>query len=268
MNKVLLVLLVFIVQLFAKDTLIFGAISTEKVTKTKSQLDPFIKYLEQETGKTIVFKTGKDYNETIEQFSNGDYDFGYIGPSPYITANKNNSLNILAGLETNSNPYFYGVIVARAEDSSINSIKDLKGKNFAFGSRESTLSFYMPVYALMQDGVVDTLGSYEYLGKHDKVALSIIQGHHDAGAMQETVANKYPKLKVIYKTEPVYDFMIVANKNLDKKLQDAIKKALLKLKDKEILENIKEGATGFIETNEDNYKSLKNVMEKVDSKYK
>jgi phosphonate transport system substrate-binding protein len=270
MKKILLLTVLMAVSLFAKDTLVFGAITTQKVTKVKKQLDPFIQYLEKETGKKIVFKTGKDYADTIAKFNDGTFDFGYIGPSPYIIATKKeHNLNILAGIETNNKPYFYGVIIANKKDDSVNSVKDLSGKSFAFGSRKSTLSFYMPAHTLMNEGVVDKLSKTDFLGKHDKVALAIIQGKFAAGGVKEAVANKYlSKLKIISKSEPVYDFMMVSHKTMDKALQKKIKSALLKLKDKNILGSIKKGTTGFIETSDDNYKSLKKTMHEVDSKFK
>lgn len=270
MKKLLMFALIMLIPIFAKDTLVFGAITTQKVTKVKAELDPFIQYLEKELNKKIVFKTGKDYEDTISKFNNGEFDFGYIGPSPYVIATKKeNNLNIIAGIETHNKPYFYGVIVTSKDNKDINSVKDLKNKSFAFGSHESTLSYYMPAYTLMENGVLDTLTKKDFLGKHDKVALAVIQGKYDAGGIKESVANKYlSKLKIISTSEPVYDFMIVANKKLDKDIQESIKKALLKLKNKEILNSIKEGTTGFFDTKEANYNSLKHIMEKVDTHFK
>jgi phosphonate transport system substrate-binding protein len=270
MRKLILIALCMVVPLLAKDTLVFGAITTQKVTKVKKKLTPFLKYIEKQTGKKVVFKTGKNYGDTIAKFNSGEFDFGYIGPSPYVIATKQaQNLNILAGLETKGKPYFYGVIVAKKDNGAVNSVKDLSGKSFAFGSRKSTLSFYMPADMLMKEGVVDSLSKTDFLGKHDKVALAVIQGKFDAGGIKEAVANKYAnKLKVVGKSEPVYDFMMVAHKSLDAKTQADIKAALLSLKDDKTLSSIKKGATGFIETSDSNYNHLKDVMNQVDAKFK
>jgi phosphonate transport system substrate-binding protein len=270
MRKLILVALCMVLPLLAKDTLVFGAITTQKVTKVKKKLTPFLKYLEQETGKKVVFKTGKTYGDTISKFNSGEFDFGYIGPSPYVIASKEaKNLNILAGLETKGKPYFYGVIVAAKNNANVNAVADLAGKDFGFGSKKSTLSFYMPAHMLMEAGVADKLSSHSFLGKHDKVALAVIKGKVAAGGIKEAVANKYAnKLKVVAKSEPVYDFMIVAHKGMDSGLQDKIKAALLKLKDKKVLKSIKKGATGFIETSDSNYDSLKKVMSEVDTNFK
>jgi phosphonate transport system substrate-binding protein len=270
MKKLILIALAMVLPLLAKDTLVFGAITTQKVTKVKKELTPFLKYIEESTGKKVIFKTGKTYGDTIEKFNSGEFDFGYIGPSPYVIAHqKANNLNILAGLETKGKPYFYGVIVAAKDNASVNTLADLKGKPFAFGSKKSTLSYYMPAHMLMEAGVADSVSEKAFLGKHDKVALAIIKGKYAAGGIKEAVANKYAnKLKVVAKSEPVYDFMIVSHKSLDAKLQESIKSALLKLKDKAILGSIKKGATGFIDTKESNYDSLKKVMKEVDANFK
>jgi phosphonate transport system substrate-binding protein len=255
----------------AKDQLTFGAIAINKVSEVRESLAPFMQYLESEVGAKIVFETGKDYKDTIDKFQSGAFDFGYIGPSPYIIATSgaegSGVFQVIAGIETDNKPYFHGAIVAAKDNAQINSLSDLEGKKFAFGSRQSTLSCYMPCKMLMDAGVFDQLAKYEYLGKHDKVVRDVAMGAFDAGAIQESEANKsLDQIKIIAKSEPVYDFLIVAHKNMDPAQVEKIRAAVLKLKDPAILNSIKKGATGFVETKDGNYDSLRRIMAEVDKK--
>lgn len=254
-----------------KDSLVFGAIAVGKVSSVKKTLTPLLTYLEEKTGAKITFETGKDYLDTIAKFQSGHFDFGYIGPSPYIIATSGDegieNFKILAGLETKGKPFFYACIIAAKDNAEINSLEDLPGKKFGFGSRQSTLSCYMPCMMLMEAGVFDQLSGYEFLGKHDIVVRNVAKGSVDAGGVKESEANKNLKrVKIIAKSDPVYDFLIVAHKSMDDGQYQTIKKALLELDDPKILEAVKPGVTGFIETDDSHYDNLRKVMSEVDKK--
>ena len=253
-----------------KNKLVFGAIAVGKVSKVRKSLQPFIQYLSKEIKTEIAFETGKDYPDTIAKFQSGYFDFGYIGPSPYIiatTGQHGDNFRIIAGLETNHSPYFFTVIIAAKDNAGLNSINDLKGKRFAFGSRQSTLSCYMPCKMLMDSSIFDTLAEYQFLGKHDKVVRDVSMGRYDSGGIKEAVANKnLHRIKIIAKSEPVYDFLIVAHKSMDSVQYHKIKTAILKLKDHKILNSIKKGVTGFIETESSHYNNLRKLMQEVDRK--
>ncbi len=265
------VMIVLSSTLFAaeKKELVFGAIAVGKVSEIKDSLQPLLTHLESQTGTTIRFETGSDYADTIEKFKSGYFDFGFIGPSPYVIATSGayraGLFHILGGLETNGKPFFKAAIIAAKDNQAINTVEDIKGKKFAFGSRESTLSFYMPCQMLLDSGVFQTLEKYDFLGKHDKVAKYVAMGGYDAGGIMEGVAKKnLDTIKIIATSEPVYDFLFVAHKNLDKGQADALAAALQGVKAPEILNAIKPGATGIIATQDSNYDGLRNVMEKVD----
>jgi phosphonate transport system substrate-binding protein len=255
---------------YAKDTLVFGAISTVKASKTAKKMKPLLNYLSEKTGKKIIFKTGKTYGDTIAKFNDGSFDFGYIGPSPYVIATeKEKNLDILAGIETDGKPYFHGVIIAKKDNDKINTIKDIKGKKFAFGSKKSTLSFFVPAKILIDEKVLPTLEKHSFLGKHDNVVKNVVAGKYDAGGIKEAVAYKnLDKIKIIKTSEKIHDFLMVAHKDLDNDVKKQIKNALLELKDKNILKSLKGKATGFVKTKDSNYNSLRKIMKDVNKKFK
>ncbi|MBU1993971.1 phosphate/phosphite/phosphonate ABC transporter substrate-binding protein [bacterium] len=230
-------------------------------------LQPLLVYLENVTGKTIEFQTGYDYKDTINKFADGTFDFGYIGPSPYILAKEINphALKILAGIKNKEGEYFQSVIVSK-KGSSLVKLSDLKNRSFAFGSPNSTLSYYIPMDMLLQNGVLKELKRYDFLGRHDKVAQYVIMGKYDAGAIKHSVADEYSRyLQVIEKSKPFADFMIVANTAMDKDLTKKIQNALLELKDPDILRSMKSSAIGFELRQESDYDELKRIMQNVSS---
>ena len=223
--------------------------------------------IEKATGKKLVFQTGYDYADTINKFADGTFDIGYIGPAPYVKVqNINpNALTILAGVKNSKNKPFRSVIISK-KGSKFIKYSDLKNTKFAFGSPNSTLSYYVPRYMLENSNTMRKIKRYNFLGRHDKVAQYVIMGKFAAGAVKQSIANKYSKyLQVIATSEAMPGFIIVANKKLDKKTTLKIKKLLLNLKDISALKKLKKSAVGFEEREDKDYDNLRKMMKRVES---
>ena len=248
------------------ETLVFGAITTVKPEIVRKHFTPLLKYLERELGMDVRFATGRDYDDTIDKFIDGTFDLGYIGPSPYVLATRKapDALRVIAGIETNHKPTFQAAIVTRKE-SEINQLKDLRGKRFAFGSRRSTLSYYLPYYMLLKNGVIDQLAHYDILGRHDIVAKNVIMGRYDAGGIKMSVADTYARyLKKIAVSQPVTDFAIVVHRSMNPELAEKIRKLLFAIRDPKILHSIKKRMTGFGPRTDTDYNPLRTIMKTVD----
>ncbi|WP_294965579.1 phosphate/phosphite/phosphonate ABC transporter substrate-binding protein, partial [Sulfurimonas sp.] len=265
MKLITCIFIILALNLGASEKLIFGAISTIEPKLMKEKLLPIIKYLEESTGREIEFQTGYNYVDTINKFANGTFDFGYIGPSPYIKTKiiNKDAINIILGLKNSNNNPFKSVLTSK-KDSSIEGLKDIKNHSFAFGSPESTLSYFVPMDMLIRANVIKKIKKYDFLGRHDKVAQYVIMGRYDAGAVKQSIAQKYSKyLQVIAKSNSLPDFLIVSGSSLDKKLVKKIKNALLNLKDKKILGSLKKSAIGFEERKNSDYDELRGIMKRV-----
>lgn len=250
---------------FGAEPLVFGAITTVKPTLVEQRFQPLFHYLEQRIGRSIVFATAPTYDRTIQSFTNGSYDLGWIGPSPYIIAMQQapDSLMLLAALENREGSHFHGVIVTR-KDAPYETLDDLKHTKFAFGSPNSTLSYYVPKYLLCKAGVYDTLRMTQFLGRHDKVLKQVIMGKAEAGGVKASEAARYSDfVKVIAESEAIPDFAVVCRQDLDPELRKRIQRALMELKDPEILRSIKEEAVGFTSVTPDAYNGLNEIMQTV-----
>jgi phosphonate transport system substrate-binding protein len=266
MRKTLLGFLFVFWSMGWAETLVFGAIATVKPEIVRQHFTPLLKYLEKKLGVEIRFDTGRDYDDTIEKFIDGTFDLGYIGPSPYVLATRKapGAIRVIAGIESDHKPTFRAAIVTRKE-SPISRIGDLAGKRFAFGSRRSTLSYYLPYHMLMREGVIDRLGHYDILGRHDIVAKNVIMGNYDAGGIKMSVADTYSRyLRKIAVSEPVTDFAIVVHKSMDPKLAERIRRTLLELRDPAILHSIKNRMTGFGPRRDSAYHRLRESRRTVD----
>ncbi len=247
----------------------FGVHPFKKPTKLKTMFTPLVNYLSQELGAKVTFRSFRNYDEAMEAFIDGKVDFSYFGPSMYAILDEQypGKIRVAAAIENNGKPTFQGVIVAR-EDSPINSLADLKGKKFAFGDRESTLSCYMPAYMLMEAGVCDSV-DFKFIGSHTNVAKGVLNGTFDAGGLKPGVAKEYigKGLKIIATSEPVYEHVIVIGPNVDQAVADKVQQALLNVKDPVVYTSIKDSLTGFALVKSSDYTNIKEVIVAVDARF-
>ena len=267
MKQLITILFLISVNLTASEKLVFGAISTVEPELMEKKLSPFMKYIEKVTGKKVVFKTGYNYDDTIKKFASGEFDIGYIGPAPYVKAKNINpgSIKILAMLKNSSNKPFQAVIISK-KGSEIQKLEDINNHKLAFGSPQSTLSFYVPMDILLKSKVIDKIERYNFLGRHDKVAQYVIMGRYDVGAVKNSVAEKYSKyIQVVKRSKPMSDFVIVSSSSLNEKISEKIKNALLNLKNKDLLRSFKSSAIGFVKASDSDYDELREIIKNVET---
>ncbi|MBI5556765.1 MAG: phosphate/phosphite/phosphonate ABC transporter substrate-binding protein [Deltaproteobacteria bacterium] len=259
----------FATPLLAAESYVFGVHPYKNPAELAAMFKPLMAHLEAQTGATLSFRSSKDYAAFNEAFVKGEIDIAFMGPSIYaeLFAQHPDKVRLVATALDKGQPTFKGVIVAK-KDSPINSLADLKDKKFAFGDRDSTLSCYLPAVMLMDAGVFDSV-KYDFTGKHDNVANSVLKGMHDAGGLKPDVAEKYMAqgLKVVVESAPVYEHVIVVGPKVNEATMKKIQDALVNVKDPAVCTSIQKSYTGFTNTTKPgDYASLLDIIKKVDTK--
>jgi phosphonate transport system substrate-binding protein len=209
----------------------------------------------------------KDYETHIENIGNKLFDIAYLGPSSYVgLINKYGPHPLLARLEIKGKPYFNGYIVAK-KGSNTKELRQLKGKRFAFGSPHSTMSYLVPRYMLREQGVsLESLSDYKFQGNHRNVALSVLLGEFDAGAVKEEVYFKFKEkgLHQIAISPPISEHLFVCRQGLPIKLHKLAQDAMYKLSNtdegRQVLISIKKGVSGLVPVSDNDYDNLRVIM--------
>ncbi|MDH5656583.1 MAG: PhnD/SsuA/transferrin family substrate-binding protein, partial [Spirochaetia bacterium] len=214
----------------------------------------------------ISIRIAGSYNEHFSYVSEGKVDIAFVGPSLYVLLTKNKKFPILARMEIDNIPTFHGHIVT-SKSSGIKSINELKNKRFVFGSKKSTMSFIVPAYILNSKGITkNNLKSYRFVAGHENIALSILSGTSDAGAVKDEIYQKYRDqgLVSLTKTPEISEHLFLASQTLSKNQAAEIKNILINLKNTpdglKILNTIKQNCTGLVEADDSNYNNLRNIM--------
>lgn len=228
---------------------------------------PFANYLEKVTGMKVAVKIGADYDEHIQYIGSNKVDIAYMGPASYVIMTKEfGPRPLLARLEVNAQAYFEGNIIVR-KDSEISSLQDLKGKRIAFGEPSSTMSYIVPHFMLHQAGVfADNAPTHEFLHSHGNVALGVLSGDFDAGAVKPEVFRKYASdgLRTIAVTPGISEHLFVTRSDLPEKLVKQLRDAMLNMKHSPegmaALRSIKKSVTALVKVEDKDYGNLRKIL--------
>lgn len=254
----------------AQAELVLGVHPFKPATKLTEAFTPFTSYLSEKLGEPVVLRIGKDYQAHIDAAGDDSLDIAYLGPVPYVKMRERyGERPLLARQQIGEHPVFHGKIFVRA-DSPVRSLADLAGKRFAFGEPHSTMSHLVPRYMLWQAGVtVDKLASYKFVGDHVNVALGVLAGEFDAGAVKEDVYFSYePRgLRAIATSAPVSDHLFVASRKLSdvqvRRLRDIMLQMNKDPKGVAALQAMTRGVTALVPVQDSDYDSLRLVLKKM-----
>jgi len=252
----------------ASDQLILGIHPYKSYNKLLNAFTPLSEYLSKKTGKPVRIIISKDYQTHIEKIGLNKIDIAYMGPASYVKLiNQYGKKPILACQAINGKPSFQGKIIIR-KNSMLSSLSDLKGKNFAFGDANSTMSHLVPRYMLLKAGVTaKNLSEYKFLGSHDNVALAVLAGDFDAGAVKEAVFYKYKDrgLKTLATTPALSEHIFVTSNKLKPATINSLRAAFLSLAKESdglnIMHNIKPGMTDMLPVNDNDYDNLREIFQ-------
>ncbi|MBL1277578.1 MAG: phosphate/phosphite/phosphonate ABC transporter substrate-binding protein [Ectothiorhodospiraceae bacterium] len=254
------------------DELLLGIHPYKSAKILHKSFAPLAEVISRATGKPVRIVIAKDYQQHIQQVGKSKLDIAYMGPVSYVQlVARYGPMPMLARLEINGSPTFQGHIFARATDT-IRTLNDIKGKQFAFGNPASTMSHLVPRHMLWKAGVgAENLAGFDFLGNHTNVALAVLSGKYDAGAVKEEVfhKNKSRGLRSIAVTPKLSEHLFVANTNLPKQQFDIIRKAMLSLHQQKngmvTLRGIKKTMTALVPVKDNDYDNLRQILKELAS---
>ena len=213
------------------DVLRFGFALRSSAVQDAKQYLPLLQYLEEATGYSFeLYFTPKD-GQVVDDLGTGVVQFAAIGADRYVQARaRYGVVSLVRGLNAQGRAECRSVI-AVAPDSPIQTIEDLRGKRFAFGSIVSTPGYLIPRITLLQHGLtLDDLAAYEYTGSHRDCAEAVVSGRFDACGMQDTMGEELAAdglVRIIHTSQWYPSSGIAANKDVPPEVLDRVRQALL-----------------------------------------
>jgi len=254
----------------AQNVLKVSAIPDEAPTELQRKFTPLGKYLESQIGMKVEFTPVTDYAATVEGLAAKKLDMVWYGGFTFVQAYMRTNKTAIPLVQRAEDEAFRSVFITKV-GSGINTLADLKGKNFVFGSVSSTSGHLMPRYFLLQNGVnPDKDMRIAFSGAHDATVFQVAGGKVDAGALNILVWTKMveekkvdtSQLKVFYTTPPYYDYNWTVRGDLDAALVSKLREAFLALnpnnpEHREIL--ALQRTSKYVPTRPENYKDIEDA---------
>lgn len=225
---------------YASETLVFGVVPQQTPKMLAERWQPFIDYINRETGLTIKFETAKDIPTFESRLADGAYDIAYMNPFHFVVFNEKGSYRALA---REKDKQLEGIIAVSAA-SGITSVEQLQGMEIAFPAPAAFAATIIPLSYLQQQGISVIP---RYVHSHDSVYLNLARGFFVAGGGIVRTLNAAPKevesaLTVLWKSNGYTPHAFAAHSNVADSDVAAILKSLHLLsndiKNKEVLSNL------------------------------
>lgn len=263
----LVTLLVSAPALAVESPLVLGVHPYLPPKEIQERFAPLAAHLGQTLGHPVIVRVGRNYEEHIAAIGQNRIDIAFMGPGPYLSVVKSfGPKPLLARLEVHGKPDLIGVIITR-QDSPLRKLSELRGKRFAFGDPQSTMSHTVPQRLLEQAGVPEkALARYKFLGGQKNVVLGVLAGDYDAGAVKSEVYDDYAAmgLRILASSPPVTENVFVTRTDLPKRQIEQLRRTLLTIKSAPdglaILQAINKNATNLVPVRDADFDGLRQIL--------
>ncbi|MBI5212781.1 MAG: phosphate/phosphite/phosphonate ABC transporter substrate-binding protein, partial [Nitrospirae bacterium] len=198
-------------QKFDAPPVILSVLPVESAGAMYERFVPLKYYLENVLKRPVIIKVAKDYETAIREIGSGESHLSFLDPAAYceVRARYANKVTPLVRPVGREGATSRSVLVVKS-GSGTEKAADIKGRRLALGAKQSSFSYLIPLAMLNDVGIrTKDFNSVDFLQQEDRVALSVLIGDHDVGAMSESVARKYKEdgLKVIKSSEAIPAFV-------------------------------------------------------------
>ncbi|MBL22710.1 MAG: putative selenate ABC transporter substrate-binding protein [Rhodospirillaceae bacterium] len=257
---------------------VFTAIPDQDESALKERFNKIAVYLGKQLGVKTKYIPVKSYAAAVTAFRNNQVQLAWFGGLSGVRARQlvKGSTAIAQGYE---DPFFETYFIAH-KSSGLKPSKDfpkgIAGKTFTFGSKGSTSGRLMPEYHIRKafgktpDKVFKRVG---FSGSHSRTVALVNSGAYEVGAVNFKVYKKElkagkldpKKVTIIWKTPgyPDYNWSIRGDveKNFGKGFKDKVQKALLDMKDPDLLKSFPRKS--FIKATNKDYKPILDTGRKI-----
>ena len=262
------------------DVMYIGGIPDQDASTLNRRFGSVAEYLQDQLGVKVKYVPTVHYAALVSAFERGDVHLAWFGGLTGVQA-RASAPGAKAIAQRPRDTKFHSVFVVRAE-LEVDSLEDLGGLSFTFGSESSTSGHLMPRHFLALAGIDpedDFRGKSSFSGSHDRTWKLVESGSFQAGALNEAVWEKavtrgkvdLSKIRVFYTTPPYYDYNWTIRGDMDgtfgrgftKRVQETILATdPREPQQKEILDLF--ATDRFIASGNQNYQAIEQVARRLD----
>ncbi|MBW3657546.1 MAG: putative selenate ABC transporter substrate-binding protein [Actinobacteria bacterium] len=206
--------------------LVLGGIPDQDVRVLEERFGGIAEALTERVGIPFEYRPATSYAAVVTAFQNGDVLLGWFGGLTGVQAR----LAVPGAEAVAQRPIdqdFRSVFIV-GQDVEAETLTDLAGLRFTFGSESSTSGHLMPRHFLRQEGLdpdEDFDGRPGYSGSHDKTWKLVEAGSFEAGALNAAVWDAAVeagevdtgRVRALTQTPPYVDYHWVLHPDVDER---------------------------------------------------
>ncbi|MBN7770127.1 phosphate/phosphite/phosphonate ABC transporter substrate-binding protein [Marinobacter daepoensis] len=259
------------------SSLAMGFIPSRSISEIQVSADRIADYLANEVGIPVETVTVSNYAGVALAMQSKRIDLAFVGPMNYLKINDMMGAYPITSSVRSDQQGYRGLVITRS-DSEIKSLNDLRGKTMGFADALSTSGSLYPKQALRKVGVdPDSEMRSVMLSSHSSIAMSVLRGKVDAGAIYQdartnpeilsAVPDVLERTRVIYTTDLIPADPQIVRKDLPKDIVNSLREALIKMSaDPEAQKWLKDlyGIDSIAIASDEDYNKLREVIIQAD----
>lgn len=204
--------------------LAIGGIPDQDRQVLEERFGGIAEYLESEVGIPVRYEPSTSYAAVVTAFRNGDVQLGWFGGLTGVQARL--AVDDAEAVAQRPRDTEFQSVFITGPDVDADSLEELAGLSFTFGSESSTSGHLMPRHFLREAGLdpdSDFDGNPGFSGSHDKTWKLVESGSFEAGALNETVWESAvadgevdtSKVRAVVTTPTYHDYHWVVHPRID-----------------------------------------------------
>ncbi len=220
-----------------------GLLPDDSAQAVLSRFEPMRNRLEktlQRPVKVMIPSLNRSYSykDLVNHFAEGKIDIAYFGGATFLEASGRTPTAplVMRRLDARFRSYF----ITRASRKAI-SLEGLKGMRFAFGAKDSTSGYFMPLYYLKEIGIdpdKDFQGPPQFSGTHTRTLEWVLSGRVDAGVMNGQIFDRLlrekkldlKKIDIAWVSPGFPDYIWAARKDVPPEVRKRVQQTFLDLR--------------------------------------
>ncbi len=263
-------------QAAAEKPFVIGLVPEQNIFKQVERYTPLADYLSARTKHRIKLTVMTRYETVVKNFVSSKLDGAFLGSFAYVLAHQKLGVEILARPEAfDGTSTYHGLIFVR-RDSGIRSIREMKGKRFAFVDEATTAGYVLPLYYFQEHGIDDYKNYFRetyFTGTHEDAIYDVLNKKADIGAAKSTVFTRLAdndrrireELMILRRSPEVPENGFAVRRSMDPAMKNLLKKTLLDMHTdalgQTVLRNF--GARRFIVTTDEDYEPVFRYARKI-----
>jgi phosphonate transport system substrate-binding protein len=209
-------------------TLAFGVLPAVDAARMQKDFAPLAEEMSKAVGRPVEVIVPDDYADMLHKIIYGEVNVALLSPYIYVGVKSDVQKDVLVQRRMSDAKSFRAVCVVK-DGTSGKTIAELKGKRVAYVDRGSSSGHLYPRIEMRKQGIDPEkhFSEVSFAGSHEAVLAALAKNSADVGCLSERSFAAQKGYRVLLRSDPVADDVIIARKGVSDSERQALKRMFL-----------------------------------------